>query len=191
MVREYRAVEQAVRCIRRTLSSPVPGACAGGGGGDNIPGRAEVEGGEEQLLAGGVVAGEEGGRHRADHGGPVGSGVRHGRAPAAEPGIVRQWTMQPVARISPLEGAGGRLANTLVVSCPDDLGSMHADLTKVRQALFNLLSNASKFTDHGTITLTVAQETAEPGPAWITFAVSDTGIGMTEEQLGRLFEAFS
>jgi len=57
-------------------------------------------------------------------------------------------------------------ANTLIVSCPDDLGSMHADLTKVRQALFNLLSNASKFTDHGTITLTVRREADD----WLTFA---------------------
>jgi len=64
---------------------------------------------------------------------------------------------------------------------------MQADQTKVRQALFNLLSNASKFTDHGTISLTVERESDD----WITFAVSDTGIGMTEEQLGRLFEAFS
>jgi signal transduction histidine kinase len=64
---------------------------------------------------------------------------------------------------------------------------MHADLTKVRQTLFNLLSNAAKFTDHGTITLTVEQEKDD----WLTFAVSDTGIGMTEEQLSRLFEAFS
>jgi len=78
-------------------------------------------------------------------------------------------------------------ANTLVVSCPDDLGSMHADLTKVRQALFNLLSNASKFTDHGTITLSVQRESDDR----LTFAVSDTGIGMTEEQMSRLFEAFS
>jgi len=78
-------------------------------------------------------------------------------------------------------------ANTLVVSCPDDLGSMHADLTKVRQALFNLLSNASKFTDHGTITLSVQRESDDR----LTFAVSDTGIGMTEEQLSRLFQAFS
>ncbi|HZO25743.1 MAG TPA: ATP-binding protein, partial [Chloroflexota bacterium] len=77
--------------------------------------------------------------------------------------------------------------NRLSIECPDDLGTMQADLTKVRQALFNLLSNAAKFTDHGTISLTVRREPDD----WLTFAVSDTGIGMTEEQLGRLFEAFS
>jgi signal transduction histidine kinase len=78
-------------------------------------------------------------------------------------------------------------ANTLVVSSPDGIGSMQADQTKVRQALFNLLSNASKFTDHGTISLTVKREPDD----WLSFAVTDTGIGMTEEQLSRLFEAFS
>jgi signal transduction histidine kinase len=77
--------------------------------------------------------------------------------------------------------------NALVVSCGNDLGTMRADQTKVRQALFNLLSNAAKFTDHGTISLAVQRESDD----WLTFAVSDTGIGMTEEQLGRLFEAFS
>jgi signal transduction histidine kinase len=77
--------------------------------------------------------------------------------------------------------------NELVVACPPDLGTMHADQTKVRQTLFNLLSNAAKFTDHGTISVTVKREPDDR----ITFAVSDTGIGMTEEQLGRLFEAFS
>ena len=78
-------------------------------------------------------------------------------------------------------------ANTLVVDCSDNLGTMQADQTKLRQTLFNLLSNAAKFTDHGTISLTVNRES----PDWLTFAVSDTGIGMTEEQLSRLFEAFS
>jgi len=77
--------------------------------------------------------------------------------------------------------------NALLVAWPADIGSMHADQTKVRQTLFNLLSNAAKFTDHGTISLTVEREADDR----ITFAVTDTGIGMTEEQLGRLFEAFS
>jgi signal transduction histidine kinase len=76
--------------------------------------------------------------------------------------------------------------NALVVECPDDVGSMLADQTKLRQTLFNLLSNAAKFTDHGTISLTAGRE-----DDWLTFAVIDTGIGMTEAQLGRLFEAFS
>src|SRR4051812_25761444 len=77
--------------------------------------------------------------------------------------------------------------NALIVTCPDAIGTMQADQTKVRQALFNLLSNAAKFTDHGTISLTVQREGAD----WLTFSVSDTGIGMTEGQLGRLFEAFT
>jgi CheY-like chemotaxis protein/anti-sigma regulatory factor (Ser/Thr protein kinase) len=67
---------------------------------------------------------------------------------------------------------------------------MHADLTKVRQALFNLLSNAAKFTEHGTVTLTVERETVE-GRDWVRFRVADTGIGMTPEQLGKLFQPFS
>jgi signal transduction histidine kinase len=81
-------------------------------------------------------------------------------------------------------------ANSLVVSCADDLGTMRSDQTKVRQTLFNLMSNASKFTEQGTISLSVAREASDESD-WITFAVADTGIGMTDEQLGRLFEAFS
>jgi signal transduction histidine kinase len=88
------------------------------------------------------------------------------------------------AIVQPLVEKNG---NTLVLQCAEDMGTMEADLTKVRQTLFNLLSNAAKFTDHGTIGLTVTRETDD----WLTFAVTDTGIGMTEEQLGRLFEAFS
>ena len=81
-------------------------------------------------------------------------------------------------------------SNTLEVECPDLVGSIHADTTKVRQCLFNLIGNASKFTENGTISLTVSRETAD-GRDWINFAVSDTGIGMTEEQMGRLFQAFA
>jgi CheY-like chemotaxis protein/anti-sigma regulatory factor (Ser/Thr protein kinase) len=81
-------------------------------------------------------------------------------------------------------------ANVLKVKRAADLGSARADLTKLRQALFNLLSNASKFTDHGTITLDVSRE-HRLGRDWLTFEVADTGIGMTPEQLGRLFQAFA
>ena len=78
--------------------------------------------------------------------------------------------------------------NTFVIDCPNDIGMMHADLVKVRQVLFNLLSNSAKFTEGGSITLTVRKTLAA---ATVTFAICDTGIGMSEEQLGRLFEAFS
>ncbi|HWN13110.1 MAG TPA: response regulator, partial [Candidatus Dormibacteraeota bacterium] len=91
------------------------------------------------------------------------------------------------AVIQPL---AGKNANRLEVHCPPETGTMRADLTKVRQALFNLLSNACKFTDRGTVTLAVARE-ASDGRELIVFRVSDTGIGMTPEQLTRLFEAFS
>ena len=77
-------------------------------------------------------------------------------------------------------------SNTLVIECPADLGIMHADQTKVRQALFNLLSNASKFTEKGEVILK-----AERDGDVIHFRVHDTGIGMTSEQLGKLFQAFS
>jgi len=76
--------------------------------------------------------------------------------------------------------------NTLVVHCPPDAGPMRADLTKVRQSLFNLLSNAAKFTENGEITLDVRREGAD----WL-FTVRDSGIGMTGEQMSGLFEAFA
>jgi PAS domain S-box-containing protein len=82
-----------------------------------------------------------------------------------------------------------RNANQIVVDCPNNLGVMHADLTRVQQILFNLLSNAAKFTDRGTITLTVNREHA--GGDWYRFEVADTGIGMTPDQIGNLFKEFS
>ncbi|GGC85524.1 hypothetical protein GCM10010994_49270 [Chelatococcus reniformis] len=81
--------------------------------------------------------------------------------------------------------------NRLVIDCPADIGAMSTDLTKVRQSLLNLLSNAAKFTKAGDVKLDV---TAEPGPDGvrrIRFAVTDSGIGMSEEQMGRLFQAFT
>jgi signal transduction histidine kinase len=60
---------------------------------------------------------------------------------------------------------------------------------KIRQSLWNLLSNASKFTHSGRVSLSVRQHTVA-GTPWITFAVGDTGIGMTPEHLSRLFEEF-
>jgi GAF domain-containing protein/CheY-like chemotaxis protein/anti-sigma regulatory factor (Ser/Thr protein kinase) len=92
-----------------------------------------------------------------------------------------------VAVIQPL---AAKNANRLEVQCPEAAGTMRADLTKVRQALFNLLSNACKFTDRGTVSLAVAREVVD-GQDSMMFRVSDTGIGMSPEQLTRLFEAFS
>ena len=81
-------------------------------------------------------------------------------------------------------------ANTLVVECAPDLGAMQSDPTKLRQNLFNLLSNAAKFTQAGRITL-AARRLLRDGDDWMEFKVADTGIGMSKEQLGRLFEVFS
>jgi DNA-binding response OmpR family regulator len=81
-------------------------------------------------------------------------------------------------------------ANTLEYCIPEDLPAMYADLTKVRQSLFNLLSNASKFTNNGTISLNVSCDT-DLDQDWIIFQVTDSGIGMTQEQIGKLFQAFT
>ncbi len=80
--------------------------------------------------------------------------------------------------------------NELIVEVDDPKLNAHQDLTKVRQALLNLLSNAAKFTDKGTVTLTAR---AEPdGPThWLMLSVRDTGIGVPEEKHERLFEEFS
>ncbi len=80
--------------------------------------------------------------------------------------------------------------NALQVDCPDRVGVMVADRTKVQQVLLNLLNNAAKFTMGGTITLRVARETTN-GSEWVCFWVSDTGIGMTEQQMKNLFQPFT
>ena len=81
--------------------------------------------------------------------------------------------------------------NRLVIDCPVDIGSLRTDVTKLKQSLINLLSNAAKFTKQGDVTLKISRETSEDGQPWVKIAMSDSGIGMTEEQVGRLFQAFT
>ncbi|MFH0299729.1 response regulator [Bradyrhizobium sp. 31Argb] len=83
-----------------------------------------------------------------------------------------------------------KTGNALMVNCADEVGTIHSDLTKVRQILFNLLSNACKFTRNGTITLTALRDTTDAGDG-IEFQVRDTGIGMTPDQQAKVFEAFT
>ena len=92
--------------------------------------------------------------------------------------------------VSTLKTLAAKNDNQVVVQCDPNIGAIHADQMRIRQALLNLASNANKFTEHGTVTVTVdrmAQEDRE----WITISVSDTGIGMTSEQVGNLFQDFS
>jgi signal transduction histidine kinase/DNA-binding response OmpR family regulator len=89
--------------------------------------------------------------------------------------------------IQPLVDKNG---NVLEIDVAPGIGPMRADLTKVRQVLFNLLSNASKFTEKGIIELRVFNR-HEEGRDWIAFQVKDSGIGMTREQAARIFEAFT
>jgi len=78
--------------------------------------------------------------------------------------------------------------NKLELNYADDLGVLFADANKLHQILFNLLSNANKFTENGMIKLTV---TTEELATWMIFEISDTGIGMSAEQQSNLFEAFT
>lgn len=108
---------------------------------------------------------------------------------------VRELVDDVLATAKPLIAKNG---NQLVVEVEAGLEDMHADLTKVRQCLLNLLSNASKFTESGTVTLRVfaspsqhAHQQDGNADSMISFSVSDTGIGMTPEQQERVFESFS
>ena len=91
--------------------------------------------------------------------------------------------------VKTIEMLAGKNGNRIVLDCPAGIGSMHADQIRVRQVLLNLMSNANKFTKNGTVSVTVRREARE-GRDWIAVAVADTGIGMTPEQLSRLFNDF-
>jgi len=99
------------------------------------------------------------------------------------PAIVREVsaTIRPLAE---------RRGNVLEFRCDDDVHLMRADLTRVRQVLLNLMSNASKFTENGRVALHV-DRTGINGAPWMRFRVMDTGIGMAPEQIAKLFQAFA
>jgi len=100
---------------------------------------------------------------------------------------LEQMLNEAVATVSPLVTNND---NELVIDFADDLGLIRADLTKLRQAIFNLLSNAAKFTKDGTVTLTAERQRREIGD-WILLSVSDTGIGIPADKLDHVFEEFS
>jgi signal transduction histidine kinase len=89
-----------------------------------------------------------------------------------------------------IEPMATKNGNRLVIDCPADLSTIHADQTRFRQSLLNLASNANKFTEKGTISI-AAHQGQKNDRDWITVAVTDTGIGMTPEQMGKLFQEFS
>jgi signal transduction histidine kinase len=104
-----------------------------------------------------------------------------------EPFALAPLIANVVKTIEPLAVKNG---NQVAVQCDGEIGTMHADQMRLRQALLNLLSNANKFTEKGTITI-AARQGQENGHDWIVLAVADTGIGMTAEQMARLFQEFS
>ena len=99
------------------------------------------------------------------------------------PSLVREvsGTIRPLAE---------RRGNVLEFRCGEDVRRMRADLTRVRQVLLNLLSNAGKFTENGQVALAVERVVVNGAP-WMRFRVTDTGIGLSPEQLAKLFKAFA
>ena len=100
---------------------------------------------------------------------------------------IRAMVEEVTTTIRPI--AEGR-SNELIVKCPANIGEMHSDLTRVRQILFNLLGNASKFTNKGEVRLEVSRKKHDRRE-WIVFSVVDTGIGLTQEQIeNKIFQPF-
>jgi adenylate cyclase len=92
-----------------------------------------------------------------------------------------------VGEVEPLAAKNG---NRFVVECASDIGTVRSDPTRLRQIILNLLSNACKFTEHGRVSLSINRSRSD-GEEFISVRVADTGIGMTEAQLGKLFQEFS
>jgi signal transduction histidine kinase len=99
---------------------------------------------------------------------------------------LNEMVREVVATVQPMVG---EKKNKLVVKCPEGLGIVSTDQTKLRQAALNLLSNSAKFTQCGTITISV-QRRKRGAADWIEIQVQDTGIGVAESEIGRLFQNF-
>jgi len=99
---------------------------------------------------------------------------------------LNEMIREVVANVQPMVSKN---RNKLVVKCPSNLGTVSTDQTKLRQAALNLMSNAAKFTEDGTIILSVQRRKSLAGD-WIEIQVQDTGIGIAEEDIGTLFQNF-
>jgi len=116
------------------------------------------------------------------------SKIEAGKMPLhLEPFDVRVLITDMVATLQPAIEKNG---NTLQVRVADEVNTMHADVVKVRQILLNLLSNACKFTDHGSIAVNVDRR-LEGTEEWIRFEISDSGIGIAAKQKDNLFKEFA
>jgi adenylate cyclase len=92
--------------------------------------------------------------------------------------------------VKTIEPLAAKNANQVAVKCDGAIGTLHADQMRLRQALLNLMSNANKFTARGSIAI-AARQGHEDGHDCVIIEVADTGIGMTPEQMGKLFQEFS
>jgi signal transduction histidine kinase len=99
---------------------------------------------------------------------------------------LNEMVHEVIANVQPMVAEKG---NKLVVKCRSDLGIVSTDQTKLRQAALNLMSNAAKFTENGTIILSVQRRRSQAGD-WIEMQVQDTGIGIEQSDMGRLFQNF-
>lgn len=101
--------------------------------------------------------------------------------------MIKDLMEDVVGTVDALIERGG---NRFILDCPPDIGSMYADQTRLRQCLLNLLSNAAKFTQNGEVILSVNREELDD-TQWVVFQVKDTGIGMTAEQITKVFRPFT
>ena len=99
---------------------------------------------------------------------------------------LNHMVQEVIANVQPMVAEKG---NKLVVKCRNNLGIVSTDQTKLRQAALNLMSNAAKFTEEGTITLSVQRRKSQAGD-WIEIQVQDSGIGIAQSEIGRLFQNF-